>query len=94
MFDESVAYADEHEEVGGTMLGEAPTPSVERLNADPEFEAEEIGEADFQKLWARLVFGLCIEGILLSEPSWNQSNILTSSRAPAFTAHGQIGPKF
>jgi hypothetical protein len=34
------------------------------------------------------------ELILLSEPSWNQNNILTSSLAPAFTAHGQIGLKF
>jgi hypothetical protein len=45
-------YADEHEEVGGTVLGEAPTPSLEKLNADPEFEAEEIAEADFERLWA------------------------------------------
>jgi hypothetical protein len=32
--------------------------------------------------------------VLLSEPSWSQSNILTSSLALAFTAHGQIGLKF
>ncbi len=45
-------YADEYEEAGGTMLGEAPTPSVEQINANPEFEAEEIDPADFEKLWA------------------------------------------
>jgi hypothetical protein len=44
-------YADGHEEVGGTTLGEAPTPSVEQLNADPAFEAEEIAGAEFEKLW-------------------------------------------
>jgi hypothetical protein len=45
-------FADEQEEVGGTMLGVAPTPSVEQLNDDPEFKAEEIDKADFEKLWA------------------------------------------
>ena len=45
-------YADGQEEVGGTMLGEAPTPSVEQISADPQFEAEEIEEAEFEKLWA------------------------------------------
>ncbi len=45
-------YADEHEEVSGTMLGEAQTPSVEQLNADPVYEAVEIDPAEFEKLWA------------------------------------------
>jgi hypothetical protein len=45
-------HADGQEEVGGTMLGEAPTPSVEQISADPLFEAEEIEEAEFEKLWA------------------------------------------
>jgi hypothetical protein len=44
-------FADEREEVGGSWLGDAPTPSVEQLNADPEYEAEEIDKADFEKLW-------------------------------------------
>jgi hypothetical protein len=44
-------YADEHEEIGGTWLGEAPTPSVAQLNADPEYGAEEISGAEFEKLW-------------------------------------------
>jgi hypothetical protein len=45
-------YADEQEEVGGTILGEAPTPSIEQINADPQFDAKEIEEAEFEKLWA------------------------------------------
>ncbi len=44
-------FADEHEEVGGTMLGEVPIPTVDSLNADPEFEAEMIDEEEFGKLW-------------------------------------------
>ena len=45
-------FADEHEEVGGSGLGEAPTPTVEQLNSDPEYEAEEIEQAEFETLWA------------------------------------------
>lgn len=45
-------YADDEEEVGGSRLGEAPTPSVEQINADPEFEADEIGRDEFERLWA------------------------------------------
>lgn len=45
-------YADDQEEVGGTMLGEAPTPSIEQISADLQFEAKEIEEAEFERLWA------------------------------------------
>jgi hypothetical protein len=45
-------YADEREEVGGSWLGEAPTPSIEQINAAPEFEAKEIDKEEFEKLWA------------------------------------------
>lgn len=45
-------FADENEEVGGSGLGDAPTPRVEQLNADPVYEAEEISKEEFEKLWA------------------------------------------
>jgi hypothetical protein len=46
-------YADEHEEVGSeTILGEAATPSVDEINADPAFEAAETTREEFEKLWA------------------------------------------
>jgi hypothetical protein len=44
-------YADGHEEVGGTGLGEKATPSVAELNENPEFEAKEIEAEEFEKLW-------------------------------------------
>jgi hypothetical protein len=45
-------FADESEEVGSeTFLGEAPTPSIEEINSDPVYEAEEISKEDFEKLW-------------------------------------------
>lgn len=44
-------FADEHEEVGESRLGEAPVPTVDCLNADPEFEAAEIDEEEFEKMW-------------------------------------------
>lgn len=45
-------FADEHQEVGGSGLGECATPSVEEINADPEFEAVEITREEFEVLWA------------------------------------------
>jgi hypothetical protein len=45
-------FADEHEEIGGSGLGEASTPTVDCLNADPEYEAEAIDKEEFEKLWS------------------------------------------
>jgi hypothetical protein len=44
-------FADEHEEVGGSALGEATTLTLEQINAKPEFEAREIEQAEFEGLW-------------------------------------------
>jgi hypothetical protein len=44
-------YADAREKVGETGLGEAPTPTLEELNANSEFEATEIQKSEFEKLW-------------------------------------------
>src|SRR5579859_7745079 len=45
-------FADEHEEVGGSALGEAATPAMEQLNADPAYDATEIDRAEFEGLWS------------------------------------------
>lgn len=45
-------FADEHEEVGGSGLGEASTPTVDHLNADSEYEAEMIDKEEFEKMWS------------------------------------------
>jgi hypothetical protein len=44
-------FADQNEEVGGSALGEAAIPSVERINAESEFAATEIDQAEFDALW-------------------------------------------
>jgi hypothetical protein len=44
-------FADSSREQGGSALAEAPTPPLESLNADPEYEAEEITASDFEALW-------------------------------------------
>ena len=50
--DGRLGYADAQEEVGGTGLGECPMPPLVEINADPEFEAEEIPKEEFERLWA------------------------------------------
>jgi len=45
-------FADEHEEIGGSGLGEAPTPPLKQLASDPEFDAAEIERDEFERLWA------------------------------------------
>jgi hypothetical protein len=44
-------YADDREEVGGSFLGEAPVPPLDKLNADPAFEAVEIQAHEFEGIW-------------------------------------------
>jgi hypothetical protein len=45
-----VGYAT-NEEVGGTRLGELPVPLLNEINLDPQFQAEAITKADFEKCW-------------------------------------------
>jgi hypothetical protein len=45
-------FADDSEEAGGSGLGEAPMPSIEQLNADPDYEATQIDKDEFERLWA------------------------------------------
>lgn len=44
-------YADANEEAGHTGLGEMPTPSLQELNENPEFEAVEIEREEFERIW-------------------------------------------
>lgn len=45
-------FAEAHEEAGGTQLGSVAMPTVEALNADPEYVACEIDRDEFERLWA------------------------------------------
>lgn len=38
-------------ETGSTFLGEAQTPSIEEINADPQFDAVEISAEEFEMIW-------------------------------------------
>ncbi|WP_409565618.1 DUF6881 domain-containing protein [Rhizobium leguminosarum] len=46
-----VGYASNVEEVGGTRLAELPVPPLNEINLDPQFQAEAITKADFEKCW-------------------------------------------
>jgi len=46
-----IGYASKAEEVGGTRLGALPVPPLNEINLDPQFEAEAITKADFEKCW-------------------------------------------
>ncbi len=44
-------YASEEGAFGGTRLGEAVIPPLAEINADPQFEAEEISREAFEAVW-------------------------------------------
>jgi len=51
-------YADGHRDLAGegietgqSGLGEAPTPSIDEINSDPEFRAVEIDRDEFEGVW-------------------------------------------
>lgn len=46
-----VGYACDAEEVGGTRLGEIPVPPLNQINLAPQFKAETIAKAVFEKCW-------------------------------------------
>jgi hypothetical protein len=37
--------------VGQTVLGELPIPSLDEINSDPQFQAEEITQSEFEEAW-------------------------------------------
>ena len=45
-------FADADEEVGGTGLGETPTPPLDEIATNPEFKPVEITHEEFERLWA------------------------------------------
>ncbi|WGS43412.1 hypothetical protein LFL97_07775 [Burkholderia sp. JSH-S8] len=50
--DGSVGFADTTRSPLGTRLGTVPVPSLIEINADPEFEAQEITLEVFEALWS------------------------------------------
>jgi HEAT repeat protein len=50
-------YASKSCAVGDTRLSETPLPTVVEIGADPQFEATEIGEEEFDRVWSETVVG-------------------------------------
>ena len=46
-------FADSTEEAGGTALGSMPVPSLEDIAAQPEYQAKEILQEEFQRIWLK-----------------------------------------
>lgn len=49
--DGSVGRASEEASAGQTVLGEVPIPSIDEINSDPQFKAEEITQSEFEAVW-------------------------------------------
>lgn len=47
--------ADRSRSTGSTMLGEQLMPAVEEINEGPEFSAEAISAAEFERVWQQAV---------------------------------------
>ena len=43
--------ASRKDRVGSTRLGKVPMPSLEEINSDPQFRAEEISQVEFEAAW-------------------------------------------
>jgi hypothetical protein len=54
--DGRVGFASREREVGGTVLGTVPVPSLAEIAADPEFEPQQISELEFEKCWRANVY--------------------------------------
>lgn len=51
--DGRIGFADAMTETDQTGLGEAPTPELAEIDADPEFEPMEIAREEFEVVWAK-----------------------------------------
>ncbi|WP_408369576.1 DUF6881 domain-containing protein [Paraburkholderia sediminicola] len=60
--DGQVGFAGHASSALGTLLGTLPVPSLDEINADPQFEAREIEWALFDSLWSCHVHGLKDQG--------------------------------
>ncbi|MGA7711705.1 MAG: hypothetical protein WCA81_07380 [Rhizomicrobium sp.] len=46
-------FADSTEEAGGTALGSMPVPSLAEIAAQAEYQAKEIPQEEFQRIWLK-----------------------------------------
>ncbi|KVD51472.1 hypothetical protein WJ61_13195 [Burkholderia ubonensis] len=53
--DGRVGFADEEKSALGTQLGLLPMPALAEINADSQFEAQEMTMKAFEMLWSRHV---------------------------------------
>lgn len=49
--DGRIGYAGPAGATHGTRLGDAPVPSLEEINSQPEFDGDEVDAAVFESLW-------------------------------------------
>lgn len=52
----SVGLASSSSHFGDSYLSEAPLPSLEEINADPQFLGQKIASAEFSRLWNQFFF--------------------------------------
>ena len=50
--DGRLSYADGQSSTGSTLLGDQPVPSIDEIDADDEFTATAVADADFETIWA------------------------------------------
>jgi hypothetical protein len=50
--DGSAGRASADASAGQTVLGEVPVASLDEINADPQFQAEEITQSEFEAAWS------------------------------------------
>ena len=49
--DGRIGFASEAQSFNGSMLSIEPLPSIELIAKDPQFELEEIDQAEFDAVW-------------------------------------------
>ena len=52
----SVGLASPSAHFGDSYLSEAPLPSLDEINADPQFRGRKISSAEFRRLWNQFFF--------------------------------------
>lgn len=53
--DGATSYAGPDGSTGSTLIGLIPVPSIPDIVANAEFEAEEIGEDEFERMWSQAI---------------------------------------
>jgi len=49
----SIGYATKDITYGSTQLGIIPTPSIDEIGKDPQFEPHEITKEEFEEIWSK-----------------------------------------